>query len=215
MKHLFVLVGLVSMLITSCSSVNITDRYTVPDASSSLDNKYIVIVRSKDADVRNVYESKMAELLNAKGIKATALTQLLPSNDPNNKLTEDQVNSFASDLKSQGYNGIMVTVLKNVNKEQDTYQTGGGDYYGMYPGYYYGFGSFYYNPWAYSDWGPNSYTTETYNVYQVQTNVYDLTRASNKQLIAVVSSEISDPSNFISLADDFCSKVVNTLVKSK
>lgn len=210
MKNLILLAGIATLVVLSCSPVKVTNRYAVPDIAQARNNNFVVIVRSSDADVRNVYEEKMANALKSSGINASPLTGLLPILDPNNKISEAEVTSFVNDLKSKNFNGVLVTVLKNVNKQQNTYQTG-GNYYDMYPGYFYGFNSFYYNPWAYSDWGPTSYTTDSYNVYQVQTNVYDLTREPRKQLIAVVSSEITDPDNFVSLADDFANKVVKTL----
>lgn len=210
MKKTLFLVSLFTLLIVSCSPIKITNRYAVPDISKSVDNKYLVIVRSQDVSVRSIYESQMARDLKEKGIDAIALTSLYSILDPNAKVTEAEVDTFVNELKNKGFNGILVTVLKNVDQKQKTYETGGG-YSMMYPSYYYGFRSFYYNPWAYSDWGPTSYATESYKVYQVQTNVYDLTRTPDKQLIAVVSSEITNPDNFISLAGDFSAKVVSTL----
>lgn len=212
-NNILFLWGTLILFFSSCSSnFSITDHYAVPDIAQSKGNNFVVIVRASDSDIRNTYESALAKELNNSGIKAKALGDIMSNINPNEKITESQVDSFIENIKSQNYNGVVLTVLKNVKQQTQTYSNDVG-FYGMYPGYYYGFGGYYMNPWAFADYSPTTYTTDTYKVYQVQTNVYDLNRPLNKQLISVVSSEVSDPSNFISIADNFASKVVKAILK--
>lgn len=199
------------LLIASCSPVQVQDSYVAPSYNAARNDNFLVITRA-GADARNAFEQAMVKELRADGYKATASGEVYPDLDMSQKYNQQQMNAFIQDMESKGYDGVVVNVMKGVKNETSTYPVGGPDFYNYYPSYYYGFGGYYMNPMAYSDWmGPTEYDTQTYKVYTLETTVYDLNQPPAKQLVGIVTNEITDPSNLIYDADDYAKKVVKEL----
>jgi hypothetical protein len=53
-----------------------------------------------------------------------------------------------------------------------------------------------------------TYTSET---YVLETVIYDLTKPDGKQLVAVVSSELTDPKSASKVAPEYADKVLKSL----
>jgi hypothetical protein len=138
---------------------------------------------------------------------------------PDEKLTGDKLKNFQDFLDNEGYDGIVVTVLKD--KRESTQTTEDGGYYAgasyfpsYYPSYYGGFYGYYAHPMSYSTFGayvPATYTTSTVTTYIVETVVYDLTQPEDKQLVAVVTSQIEDPQSVTKNAQEYAKKVAESL----
>lgn len=178
----------------------------------------MVIARTDDNQARVAFESEIAKAMKEKGIKATTSFSVLPPNLKMEKdVTEEQKAGFKFFLKTEGYDGLILSVIKDLNETTKTY-TDGGYYAGatipFYPGYYNGFYSYYYHPMAYASFGsyvePTS-TTLTYKTYVLETVAYDLNQSESKQLVAVVTTKIEDPRNISNTAKEYTKKIVNAL----
>ncbi len=214
MKNLKLFYFFAAVFLMSCSSVQVVDSYVTPDFKNSKSQDFLVITRVNDNNVRNAFEQSMVKELGAEGIQSSASAIVFPNLDMSQKYNQSQINSFISTIQSKGFDGVVLNVLKNVQNETSTYPVGGGDFYNYYPSYYYGFGGYYMNPMAYSTYmGPTEYQTDTYQVYTLETTVYDLNLPSNKQLIGIVTNQITDPANIIYDSDEYAEKVVKELMK--
>ncbi len=210
----FTLLALSIWVISSCSSVQVTDSYQAPDSAASWNNDFLVVTRTNDRAVRSSFENAMVTELNNGGVKSASSLSVYPNLDVTKNYSNAEINQMISDMQSEGYNGIVLNVLKNVKNETSTVPVGGDGFYGAYPGYYYGFGGYYMNPAIYPSYNfPTQYETSTYQVFQLETTVYDLTKPANKQLVSVVSVDVTDPSSMVSNADDYAKKVVKELGK--
>ena len=137
---------------------------------------------------------------------------------PDDKTAKDE-NALKRLLESNGYNGIVLTALKDYKEETRTSTSGGyyagGNYMGYYPPYYGGFYGYYYHPYAYSSFGgnyiPESSTTSTARIYILETTIYDLDAPSDNQLVAVVTSEVDDPQSVTNVSEELVKKIGKSL----
>ncbi|MCK9452673.1 MAG: hypothetical protein M0Q90_13350 [Bacteroidales bacterium] len=184
------------LFLSGCSSVTVLNSWKSDDSNAIKDNNFIVIARTANTQTRIAFENEMVKQLSERGMKATASFTKFPKIDPDQEVTEERVNEIIATLKNDGFNAVVLTVLKEVENLTQTTVEGGGNYYGNYPRYYRGFGGYYRNPMSYSRYGtlmPETYTTTTTQNYVLETVIYNLDESNEKQLVAVVTSKIEDP----------------------
>lgn len=209
---------LAAMLVMSCGpSIKVTDTWQAPDIKNAKSDKFLVMARVDDMVGRQRFENEIVAKLKNEGIQATESYKQYPSVNLNQKVTESDVEQFVTQLKKDGYQGVVLTVIKDVKKEVKTSQSGGYVSGGYYPaGYdYYGDFDYYYGSY-YSPYGvggtyvPSSQRTYESETYKLETVVYELSRPSSQQLVAVVSVDITDPKSASSIAPGYASKVVGS-----
>jgi len=181
----------------------------------------LVIARTANDHARIAFEEAIALELKARGIKATESFKKAPKIYPNREITEERVALIKSLMDSEGYTGIVLTVIKE--KEQVTSTSSNGVYVGAgygnyYPGYYGNFYNYYAYPYAngpyYESFGgyiPVSTSTRTYNNYVLETVAYNLDEPIENQLVAVVTSSISDPKEADKTAAVYASNMMKSL----
>jgi hypothetical protein len=142
---------------------------------------------------------------------------------PNREITEDCMAMIKSMLASEGFNAIVVTVIKD--KEETTTVSHnsiyvGASYGNYYPGYYGNFYNYYAYPYAngpyYSSFGghiPLSTTTSTTITYVLETVAYNLDEVDDKQLVAVVTSSVKNPKDAYKTSAIFADNLMKSLQK--
>lgn len=216
-KFIFTLALVV--MISSCSSIKVVDSWKSETASSIKDNNVLVVARTQNKQARIAFEQAMANQMRANGIKATESFRKFPNMLPDEKLSEEKLNNFKAFLDNEGFDGIAVTVVKDMREstqtsEQGGYYAGASYYPSYYPSYYGGFYGYYAHPMSYSTYGsyvPSTYTTTTIKTFIVETVVYDLAQPEEKQLVAVVTSQIEDPQDVTRNAEEYTKKVAESL----
>ena len=216
LKFAIVLVFLT--VIYSCSNIKVLASWKGENVNDIKDNKILVIARTDDNQARIAFESEIANKLKENGMNATTSFSVLPTKVKIGKgVTEEQKVAFRNFLNTEGYDGIVLSVIKDEQETTKTYSDGG--YYAgatvpFYPGYYNGFYSYYYNPMAYSSFGtyvePTS-STYTYKTYVLETVAYDLNQQDGKQLVAVVTSKIENPQDISRNAQEYTKKIAKAL----
>jgi len=227
-----ILILVFAISINSCSSIHVTNKWAADNAKEVKTNKILVIARTGNEKVREAFEKDMATQLRAKGLDATASYLKHPNLKPEEKMTEERKAEVKKLLESEGYNGIVLTVLKDkLTNVKST--TEGGYYagqslaayyppyipvysYGFYGGYYspYAYSSGYlYNPKTYDQYGtyvPETVETETSYSFILETMVYNLELAEDKQLVAYVTTRIDEPDNVNGTANHFTKAVIDS-----
>lgn len=208
------------LVLASCSGVKVTDSWKADNLNSLKGKKILVISRSDDMITRQRFEQEIAEKLRAEGIDATESYTKFPSMKHNQKRSEEEVGQVVQIIKNEGFTGVVLTVLKDKNKEIVTSETGGytsGGYggYGMgYGNYYGGFGGYYgrsYSPYGYGYGGsyvPSETRTYTSETYVLETVVYNLDLPKGKQLLGVISVDVTDPKSASKVAPQYAKSVV-------
>lgn len=225
-KHILIL-AILAITFSSCgTSVKVTDAWKADNVSSLKGEKILVIARTDDMVSRQRFEQEIAERLRANGVDATESYTKFPSMKHHQKRTEAEVDQVIQIIKNEGFKGVVLTVLKDKTKEIITSETGGytsGGYgtYGMgYGGYYGGFGGYYgraYSPYGYGYGGayvPSETRTYTSETYMLETVIYNLDLEKGKQLMSVISVDITDPKSASDVAPKYADKVIDAF-KSK
>jgi len=207
---------IVILLLNACSSVTVLSAWKADNVNTIKDNNILVIARTANLSARMAFENEIVRQLDEDGIKATASFTKFPKLNPDEKVTEEKQNAIVDMLKSEGYNGVILTVIKDIEELSKTDIDGGyyagGTYYGYYPRYYGGFYGYYNNPMSYSTYGnyvPQTSTTYTATNYVLETVVYDLEQEGEKQLVAVVTSKLEEPEG----ADKAAKQYVKAITK--
>jgi len=203
------------LVLMSCgTSVKVTDAWQVDDIDEAREEQYLVIARVDDQIGRQRFEQEIADRLRAGGIKAVESYKQYPSLNILMQLTDEEIDRWVAGIQNEGFNGIVLTVIKESTSETRTSSSGVGIGMGYGPGYYddYGyFGDYFgsvYSPYGYSGaYIPVSQRTYTSETYHLESVAYDLERERNKQLIAVVTVEITDPKSAAEVAPKYADKV--------
>lgn len=212
---------LLLLIATSCSGVKVTDSWKSDTVNEIKDNNMLVIARTSNKQARIAFEQEISKQLRANGMKATESFRELPNMDHEGKLTEEQQKNFQEFLKNEGYDGVILTVVKDYQERTQTTEDGGyyagATYMPAYlPAYYGGFYGYYSHPLSYSTYGsyvPRSSSTYTVKTYVLETVAYDLQQEEGKQLAAVVTSKIEDPQDVTKNAIEYTQKIAKALNK--
>lgn len=207
------------LLLFSCSNSKVIASWKSDNLNEIKNNKkLLVIARTDNKQARIAFESEITEKLSEEGIKAISSFSILPTNlKVGKELTEEQKAAFREFIKVEGFDGIVLNVIKDYEETTKTYSDGG--YYAgatipFYPNYYNGFYSYYYNPYSYSTFGTyvdRTTTSYTYKTYVLETVVYDLNQKDGNQLVAVVTSKIDNPKDVYKNSEEFAKKIVKSL----
>ena len=220
-KFIYTNLLLVSILMLSaCSSVNVLNSWKANNISDVRDNNILVIARTSNTSARIAFENEISKNLSARDIKATPSYTKYPKLNPDQKITEERVNEIKALLRKDGFNGVILTVVKEEQELSKTVTDGGyyagGTYYGYYPRYYNGFYGYYRNPMSYSTLGnyvDQTSTTYTARNYILETVIYNLDEPEEKQLVAVVTSKLEEPENAAKTAKQYVAAISKSFDK--
>ncbi|WP_298534155.1 hypothetical protein [uncultured Algibacter sp.] len=214
---------LIVLFIQGCGGVKVINAWKAEESVVDLfkEKKILVIARTSDNQARVAFELELADDLRQHGLNAVESYTKAPKIHPEREMTEERMNFIKSILKSEGFNAIILTVIKDKKLTQTTTQN--GVYMGMgygYPGYYGGFNSYYRYPYAYgpyySSFGgyiPTGTTTSTSTEYVLETVAYNLDEPEEKQLVAVVTTTLKNPKDAYKTAETYVSKILESLQK--
>ncbi|UCE94467.1 MAG: hypothetical protein JSV73_04100 [Flavobacteriaceae bacterium] len=210
----FIVISFLLFLLGCGTSVKVTDAWQADDIDEAREEQYLVIARVDDQVGRQRFEQEISTRLRAGGIKAVESYKQYPSLNVLIQLTDEEIDKWVAGIQNEGFNGIVLTVIKDASKETRTSTSGVGVGVGYYPGYYDGYGYFgdyfgsMYSPYGYSGaYVPVSQRTYTSETYHLESVVYDLERERNKQLIAAVTVDITDPKSAAEVAPKYADKV--------
>jgi len=223
MKKTFKFISTILLLtfFLGCSSIKVLDAWKSDTVADIKDNNLLVIARTSNNQARIAFESEITKQLTASGFKATSSYSVFPANlNTEKELTDEQRKNFTNFLSNEGYNGVVVSVIKDYQESTRTTTDGGyyagGTYSAYYPMYYGGFYGYYHHPYSYSTFGtytPSTTTTSTVKTFVLETVAYDLDQEDGKQLAAVVTSKIEDPQNLTKNAQEYTKKITEALKK--
>ncbi|MBS3737993.1 hypothetical protein [Mesohalobacter halotolerans] len=220
MKTTLKFVGLLALIvvINNCSNVKVLASWKADYATDVLDNNILVITRTENTQARVDFENEISNRLNERGTNASPSFTVLPETlNIMEKQTDKSKQAFKQFIESKGFDGVVLSVVKDQIETTKTY-TDGGYYAGatvpFYPGYYNGFYSYYYHPMTYASTGtyvePTS-TTTTYRTYVLETVAYDLTKEEGKRLVSVVTTKIENPQDISKYAKKYTEKIIKAL----
>ena len=216
---LLVIMNLV--LLSSCSSAKVLNSWKADNIADVRDNNILVIARTDNMSARIAFENEIVKELTARGIKATASFEKFPKLNPDKEITEEDQKKIKTMLLEDGFDGVVLTVVKDEQELTKTVTDGGyyagSTYYGFYPRYYNGFYGYYRNPMSYSTFGNYvEQTTQTYTAknFILETVIYNLDEPEDKQLVAVVTSKLEEPDNAATTAKQYVKAISKSFDKN-
>jgi len=218
------LIAIISILtFNSCSSIKVLKSWKSENVESIRSKNILVVARTANDVNRKAFEEEIAKQLRAKDLKATESYKKYPKIDPNNKLTEEKIKNIKEMFQTDGYNAVVVSVLKSTEVLSETTVEGGdvtgaslSSYYDMYAIGFYGY---YAHPGGYSNYEgvyeEETITTRTGYIYVLETAAYNLDLPEKEQLVAIVTSKIVEPDNVADLADNYAKAIIKGLKNNK
>ena len=118
------------VLLTSCSSVKVLDAWKGDNVNTIKDENILVIARASNQLARVSFEEEIAKQIRAAGLNATESHKQFPGHKPDGKASEEQVEQLKAKIQEAGFNGIAVSVVKDLQEttrvtEEGGYYTGG------------------------------------------------------------------------------------------
>lgn len=207
--------GLILLLYSCGASVKVTDAWKADDIDESKSDKFVVMTRVDDMVTRQRFESEITNQLKALGVDAVESFKSNPNLNLNQKMSQAEIDVVEKAFLDKGINGIILTVVKDKTEKLVTSTSGGYVAGGYYPSAYMGYGAFdgyygsYYSPYGMGGtYIPPSSRTYTSETYKLETVIYDLNREHDRQLMAVVSVDITDPTSASKVAPAYAKKVI-------
>jgi hypothetical protein len=222
MKKKFLLIFFAFALLTSCSNVKVLNSFRADHADGIRDNNILVVARAAKPDARKAFEDEITKEIRARGINATPSYTKFPKLRPDQKLTEDRKNEIKDLLEKEGFNGVVLSVLKDY--QELTRSVGEGGYeasvnygYTDLPTYYgWGFYAYYHHPLSYSNedvYVKESEDTITSRLFILETVAYNLEEPEDKQLVAVIRSQVENPDGVVSTANNYAKAIAKRFKK--
>ncbi len=194
------------------------DSWKSDEVASLKTNNFLVVARTEYKQARIVFENEIVKQMQENGYNATASHLKFGDFKPNESKTENSEQKVREMLNSEGFDGVVLTVIKDYKEETRIERDGGyyagGNYYGYYPRYYGGFYGYFYNPMSYRSQGvyvQETETTMTSKLYVLETTIYNLNSPEDNQLFAIVTSQLDNPESASSIAKDYVKKVSASL----
>lgn len=207
-----------ALMLQNCSTVKVLDSWKSDKVSNVKDNNFLVVARTDNNQARIAFESEIAKQMGAKGFKATPSFSKFGDMKPNAQPSEASQKELKQLLNAEGFDGVVLTVMKDYQEETRVEKDGGyyagGNYYGYYPRYYGMFYGYYAHPMSMTTLGnyvPETTTTRTSRIYILETTVYNLKETGEKQLVAVVTSKLDNPESASKAASEYVKKITASL----
>ena len=220
------IIGLLIVFTSGCSGVKVLQSWKSEDLGDVKEKQFLVIARTDNNPVRKVFEDEIVRAMLKKGFSSKPSYAEIPDLNPDRKLNDEQLDKIRQDFINKGYQGVVLTVLKDVevnsktSVEQGHYEGGTyagvlpRNYNGTFPAYYGDFYGYFRHPSSYStygNWVEESFETRTTYNFVLETVVYDLEKTGEDQLIAAVTSVIEEPASVKETAGPYVKKIVGAL----
>lgn len=215
---------LVLFLFQSCSSVKVLNSWKADNnrVEEFKKKNILVIARTADDNARIAFEREIAKQLRAKGLKVTESYTKAPKIYPNKEITEERVAFIKELMGYEGFNAVVITVIKDKQQTTTTTQNGvffGATYSNFYPDHYGSFYNYYSYPYAYGSYYDSfggyipvgSTSTRTSTKYVLETVAYNLDQTSEDQIVAVVTTSLDNPKNASKTAEKYVDEIVKSL----
>ena len=201
MKRFLIIVALI--VIAGCSSTRFLVSWKNPEITSFNPTKVLVIGISDNLTARKIFEQDFKNALVSRNINAIESNTILNEAFTSSKKSEEDIDEMIRKISKDGFDAVIITAIKGVEKQKS--------YYDNYPmvgyslsrfgGYYYWYQDIFYTPKYY----------ETYNVYHLETSIYNLNSSEYKSLVWVGSFNIVNPETVSKTVKDYVERTINQL----
>ncbi len=224
-KHslqLIVLCFLISLL-EGCAVTTVVNSWKADDLSEVKGKNVLVITRSSKPKVRKIFEDAFMKQLKANDIKGNVSYNLIKELHAEKKLSKAEVDAAKKVILENGYNAVVLTILKDRKSTVTVTKDGGYASGATYSSevnpflydFYTAFGHPYSNPSIRHSgyYEEETFQEQEYVTFVLETLVFNLDAPEKEQLKAQVTSKLESPGSAIEVADAYARKVANAIKK--
>lgn len=220
----FLTILLLVVLISGCKSFKVLYNWSADDKEGVEDKNILVVARTANLEIRKAFEKEIAKTLTDAGMKATASYLKFPDYNPEKKITEEEKGEINRILEDNGYNAVVMTVLKDYQEDTRSAVEGGYEAsvnYGYIdrPTYLgWGFYTYFYSPLGYSTEDIYVEQTDEFTItsklYVLDSLAFNLDLPEKEQMVGQFRASIENPDNAISTAKSYAKSIAKTLDRS-
>lgn len=205
MKNLIYVLAI--LLLASCSSTQMVDSWRSKNYDNYQPKKILIVGLTENLTARKLFEAQLKSELQNRGIEAVESYDVFSPVFTSTKQTEEAIKKEIESISKEGFDAILVSAVKGVN-EKTTYS---GD--NIRTGYYWRpFGRYYY---LYQDVYFVEGYYNTYNVYNIESSLYNLKENNDKSLVWVASYAIVDPKKISATVSRYVEAIIKALEKEQ
>ncbi|RKN80205.1 hypothetical protein [Ulvibacterium marinum] len=187
-------------VVVACSTTRFVDSWKNKEVSAFQPEKLLIIGMTENLTARKIFEEELKKRFVKYGINAHESGVVLDRFFTNSQRSEEEIDAMEEKLIANGFDAVVITAIIGVDDKRSYnsgYYTFGYHWYRFGP-YYYRFQDLYYTPDYYSD----------YQVYHVETSIYNIKEDMDKSLVWVGTFDIVDPVNITSTVDDYVERII-------
>lgn len=215
---------LLAVLFSGCKSFKVLYNWSAEDKESVEEKNILVVARTADLEIRKAFEKEITKTLTDAGMNATASYLKFPDYNPEKKITEAEKGEIKKILEDNGYNAVVMTVLKDYQEDTRSAVEGGYEAsvnYGYIdrPTYLgWGFYTYFYHPLAYST--EDIYVEETdeftitSKLYVLDSIAFNLDLPEEEQMVSLFRASIENPDDAVSTAKSYAKAIAKTIDRS-
>jgi len=194
---------LLGLFMLGCATTQLTDSWRNPEYQKLDSDNVLVVGLTDNTTGRMMYEDKLTKELNKRNINASQSALVFNDTFKNNKQTEEDIKKQVDKLLDYGFDTAIISAVKGVD-EHVSYSEGFPQtyyYFRRFGRYYYLYQDVYFEPGYYNK----------YNVYHIETSIYDLKSKTEKSLIWVGSYDIINPRSISKTVDKYVKAIITSL----
>lgn len=206
MKMYFILL-IISFSLLSCSSSKFIEGWKSPDTDVFEANKVLVVGIHPDKESRRIFEKKLTEVLEKKGVIAVKSIDFFETSFTEAKKSEKQLNDIEAQLLSAGFDAVLfsnITGTENKVTAVDSYKEISKTFESFRDYYYSNQHVFY-----------EDYNREVYQIYHTETALYCICPGKERELLWKGTIDVVDPQKASKSVLDYVRVLINELEKQR
>ena len=202
-----IIIIILTILITSCSSTKLINSWKNPDYRIFDPKKILIISVTPNYEARKDFEFQVITELNARKINALQSAVVFETSFQDSKQTEVEIEAQVGKLLTNGYDTVMVSLVKGVDdkKSYSSYSAKTDYHLRRFILYYLAYQDAYFKQDYYS----------RYKVFNIETSIYTLKNDSDKSLVWQGSFDLIDPNSSTKAISFYVKKLIKTLENDK
>ena len=194
------------MVLSSCSSTKLVKQWKHQDYQSFKPKNVLVIGVTPNKQSRKTYEEKLTSELHKREINALQSAIVFESSFKDSKQTEAEIEAQVEKLIVNGYDAILVSLVKGVKERKSLNSNTKADYkLRKFIDFYKASQLTYFDDSNYKE----------YKVFEIETSIYSINNNKEKALIWVGTYEMIDPENSEKTINKYIKTVLKSLEKEK
>ena len=193
------------VIFLNCSSTRMVDSWRSQEYNNYIPKKVLIIGVTENLTARKKFESQLSKELINRGIEAVESYNVFKPTFTSLKQTEEDIEKEVGKIYNNGFDAILISAVKGVDEKTaytgDWFRT---DYYWRRFGrYYYFYQDVYFDRGYYNK----------YNIYNIESSLYNLKENNDKSLVWVASYNVVDPSSINTIVNDYVQSIIKSLEK--